>query len=89
MQDQDLLTNICDHNQSALEALYHRYFERLTRFVTQVTRVPETSLEVVNDVFMVVWSSAKNFRGDSNASAWIMGIAYRKALRLNSDSSFR
>lgn len=79
-QDKDLLSDISDQNQSALEALYERYFDRMTRFVTQITRDPQTTLEVVNDVFMVVWRSAQNFRGDSTVSTWIMGIAYNKAL---------
>lgn len=81
LQDKDLLKCICEKNQNALEALYTRYFERMTRFVTQITRDPQITLEVVNDVFLVVWKSAQNFRGDSTVSTWIMGIAYHKALK--------
>ena len=41
---------------------------------------PDTAGEIINDVFLVVWDKAAQFRGDSHVSTWIMGIAYRKAL---------
>ena len=40
--------------------------------------------EIINDTFYVVWRKAADFRGDSQPSTWILGIAYRKAR-----SSFR
>ena len=36
--------------------------------------------EVVNDTFWVVWTKAGEFRGASQLSTWIIGIAYRRAL---------
>jgi len=35
--------------------------------------------EVVNDVFLVVWNKAADFRGQSSVSTWLMAIAYRCA----------
>jgi RNA polymerase sigma-70 factor (ECF subfamily) len=37
--------------------------------------------EIINDTFMVVWQSAAQFRGASRVSTWIIGIAYRTALK--------
>jgi RNA polymerase sigma-70 factor (ECF subfamily) len=37
--------------------------------------------EIINDTFWVVWRKAGEFRGASRVSTWIMGIAYRRALR--------
>ena len=80
LQDKELHQRILDRDQSALEALYSRYYNRLCRFVMQTTQDIDTTEEVVNDVFMVVWKSADKFRGDSSLSTWIMGIGYKKAL---------
>jgi RNA polymerase sigma-70 factor, ECF subfamily len=36
---------------------------------------------VINDTLYTVWCKAGEFRGDSQVSTWIFGIAYRKALK--------
>jgi RNA polymerase sigma-70 factor (ECF subfamily) len=36
--------------------------------------------EIINDTFWVVWTKASEFRGASQLSTWIIGIAYRRAL---------
>ena len=41
---------------------------------------------MVDDTFWVVWRKAKEFRGDSRVSTWIMGIAYRRALKMLRDA---
>ena len=81
MTDSDLLERIKKMDEQALRALYTRYFPRLSRFLARVTRDSELSGEVINDVFLVVWQDAAVFRGDSSPSTWIMGIAYKKALK--------
>jgi RNA polymerase sigma-70 factor (ECF subfamily) len=37
--------------------------------------------EVINDTMYVVWCRARQYTGESKASTWIFGIAYRKALK--------
>lgn len=80
-EDEQLLRRIGRGDQVALERLYRSYYPRLCRFVLRVTRDPELAREVINDVFLVVWHSAEQFRGESSVSTWILGIAYRKALQ--------
>jgi DNA-directed RNA polymerase specialized sigma24 family protein len=36
--------------------------------------------EVINDTFWVVWTKAGEFRGASQLSTWIIGIAYRRRM---------
>jgi RNA polymerase sigma-70 factor (ECF subfamily) len=54
----------------------------LLRFIYRVTGQLELAQEGVNDVMMVVWRNAEEFARRSSVSTWIMGIAYRKALKL-------
>jgi RNA polymerase sigma-70 factor (ECF subfamily) len=79
--DNDLLTAVAAGNRRALEELYLGYHRRLTRFLSRITPRYENVEEIINDTFMVVWQSAKDFRHASQVSTWIIGIAYRTALK--------
>ncbi len=79
--DHDLLAAVAAGNRGALEELYLAYHRRLTRFLSRFTPRYENVEEIINDTFMVVWQSAKDFRHASQVSTWIIGIAYRTALK--------
>jgi RNA polymerase sigma-70 factor, ECF subfamily len=78
-RETDLIARIAEGDRKAFEELYYLYHRRLARFLTRLTRRYDIAEEVVNDTFWVVWRKAKSFRGDSQPSTWIFGIAYRKA----------
>jgi RNA polymerase sigma-70 factor, ECF subfamily len=80
-RDIELLTAVAAGNRQALDELYLSYHRRLARFVSRFTPRYENVEEVVNDTFMAVWQSAKDFRHASQVSTWIIGIAYRTALK--------
>ena len=79
--DNDLLLAVAAGNRRALEELFLRYHRRLARFLSRITPRYENVEEIINDTFMVVWQSAKDFRYASQVSTWIIGIAYRTALK--------
>src|SRR5712675_2890750 len=79
--DNDLLVAVAAGNRQALEELYLSYHRRLARFLSRFTQRYENVEEIINDTFMVVWQSAKDFRYASQVSTWIIGIAYRMALK--------
>ena len=78
-RETDLIAKIADGDRKAFEELYYLYHRRLARFLTRLTRRYDLAEEVVNDTFWVVWRKAGTFRGASQPSTWILGIAYRKA----------
>jgi RNA polymerase sigma-70 factor, ECF subfamily len=80
-QDTALLTAVAGGDRRALEELYLGYHRRLARFLSRFTPRYENVEEIINDTFMVVWQSAKDFRYASQVSTWIIGIAYRTALK--------
>src|SRR5258708_37530740 len=79
-QDEDLLRDVAHGDRRALDALYIGYHRRLARFLTRIAPQYETIEEIINDTFLVLWQHAKEFRGASRVSTWIIGIAYRIAL---------
>jgi RNA polymerase sigma-70 factor, ECF subfamily len=80
-EDQELLARVARGDRAAFEKLYGRYHLRIGRFLYRFTANRELIDEIVNDTMFTVWRKASAFRGDSRASTWILGIAYRRALR--------
>jgi RNA polymerase sigma-70 factor, ECF subfamily len=81
LRDRALIERIARSDRAALKELYLLYHRRLARFLTRVTARYDLAEEIINDTFWVVWQRATEFRGASNVSTWIMGIAYRRGLK--------
>ena len=79
--DAALLAAVGRGDRAAFERLYRKYHPRLARFVANLNRRPSLVQEVVNDTMMVVWKRSDSFRGESQFSTWLFGIAYRKAMK--------
>jgi RNA polymerase sigma-70 factor, ECF subfamily len=89
-QDRELLRRIAQRDRHALEHLYLAYQPRLMQFLARLCSQRETLEEAVNDTFWTVWQKAGEFRGASRVSTWLIGIAWRhalKALRRNGDAA--
>ena len=80
-RDSSLLAAVAAGDRRALEELYLSYHRRLARFLSRFTRRYENVEEIINDTFLVVWQNANEFRSASQVSTWIIGIAYRTALK--------
>ncbi len=81
VSERELLERIAkSRDQVAFRTLYSSYYQRLSRLLARMSVRREDIEEVVNDTFWVVWTKASEFRGASQLSTWIIGIAYRRAL---------
>jgi RNA polymerase sigma-70 factor, ECF subfamily len=78
-RESELIKKIAHGDRRAFEELYNLYHRRLARFLTRLTRRYDVAEEVINDTFWIVWKKAGDFRGESQPSTWILGIAYRRA----------
>jgi RNA polymerase sigma-70 factor, ECF subfamily len=76
-----LLARVAGGDRQAFQELYIAYHRRLARFLTRLTHGYPIAEEIINDTMYVVWRKAGEFRGQSQVSTWIMGIAYRQALK--------
>ena len=83
----ELVRRVAEKDHRAFDVLYRTYYRRLTRFLEQLTRRPHLTEEALNDTMLVVWKKAHTFDGSSRVSTWILGIAYRKALKAVKRSS--
>ncbi len=80
-EEERLIKQIALGDETALESMYALYYPRLVRFLFRVTNNHEHIIEIINDVFFIVWCGAEKFRYQSSISTWIMGIAYKKGLK--------
>ena len=79
--ERTLIDRVAGGDRTAFEQLYTVYYPRLFRFLLRYTASLGHVEELVNDVMLVVWNRASDFRGGSKVSTWILGIAYRKGLK--------
>lgn len=84
--DRLLLNRITKGDRDAFQELYAAYCHPLRRFISKIAGLHDLAQEGVNDVMLVVWRNGASFTGRSKVSTWIMGIAYRKALKLRERS---
>lgn len=71
-----------ERDRAAHRRLFDRYYAGVFAFVERRLGDRESAREVVSDVFLEVWCSAAQFRGDAKVSSWIFGIARFKCLEL-------
>ena len=77
--DAQLIRRIAARDRDAFECLYDRYSPRLISFLNRYLDLASLREEVVNEVMIVIWQRAADFRPTSRPSTWIFGIARRKA----------
>lgn len=80
-EDQYLLSQVARQERAAFEVLYRRYYRRVYYFVSRLVRRDDVAEEVVSDVMFAVWKGAASFAGGSSVSTWLLGIAYRQAMK--------
>ncbi|MGH8176542.1 MAG: RNA polymerase sigma factor [Steroidobacter sp.] len=77
----ELLRLIAQGDRVAFREIYLAYHRRLARFLMRMTFRHDVIEEVINDTLWTVWRKAADFRGESQVSTWVVGIAYRRALK--------
>lgn len=77
-----LLLRVRLGDREAFAALYGLYQPRLYGYIARLLPQQELVEEVLDDVMFVVWTDCRKFRGGSQLSTWIFGIAYRKSMKV-------
>lgn len=79
-QVNQLLVRIGYEDQAAFRQLYKAFSRRVYAYVLNMLNDHTRTEEVVADTLYEVWRHPQHFRGDSQFSTWLIGIARRKAL---------
>ena len=79
--DEELMHRVACKDRQAFEILYRRYYHRVLNFALRIVREQELAEEIVDDTMFAVWRSAAAFEGRSKVTTWLLGIAYRRAMK--------
>jgi RNA polymerase sigma-70 factor, ECF subfamily len=75
-----LLSRIENRDEAAFSELYRAFSRRLYAYVLRQLNDPAQAEEIVADSLYEVWKAPAKFRGDSQFSTWLIGIARNKVL---------
>src|SRR3954467_13115400 len=78
--DDMLLESISNGDRTAMHTLYARHNVRVYRFILRILRDTTIAEDLVSQVFLDVWRTAKQFEGRSQVSTWLLSIARFKPL---------
>ena len=80
ISEQDLVERLIKGQQWAFNVLVERYQNRLLRIAYGVTLNHEDSIEIVQDVFVIVFKKIHTFRQESSLSTWLRKITINQCL---------
>lgn len=75
-----LLARVERADEDAFRTLYRAFSRRLYAYVLRHLGDPSQAEEIVADTLYEVWRQPAKFRGDSQFSTWLIGIARNKVL---------
>ena len=75
-----LLDRVRQADEAAFRELYRAFSRRLYAYVLRQLSDPAQAEEIVADTLYEVWRQPAKFRGDSQFSTWLIGIARNKVL---------
>ncbi|AVT78820.1 RNA polymerase sigma factor [Rhodopseudomonas palustris] len=78
--DEMLLASIAGGDRTAMHTLYARHNVRVYRFILRIVRDAATAEDLVSQVFLDVWRTARQFEGRAQVSTWLLSIARFKSL---------
>ncbi len=80
MEDHQYIKELQNGNEKALQFLYEQYAEGIYNTILGFVKNQEDAEELLQDVFVIVYDKAVNFKFDSAVSTWMYRIAVNKSL---------
>lgn len=80
LSDAELVARIRKHNADAFEELSVRYREIIYRHVLSTIRDSDATEDVVQEVFLRIWTHVEQWNGRGTFKAWLFRIATNFAL---------
>jgi RNA polymerase sigma-70 factor (ECF subfamily) len=78
--DRDLVGRILERDAHAFGTLFDRYGEVIRRHLVQIVRDEAAAQDLVQEVFLRVWTRAEQWEGRGSFKAWLYRIATNLAL---------
>lgn len=80
MSEQDLISGLKNGNEHSYRELFGRYGTMVLNTILGMVPDRNEAEDLTQEVFIEVYKSVRNFRGESKVSTWLYRIAIRKSL---------
>ena len=80
ISDVELVEQIAHHQESAFAELYRRYSYALFNFLHRLVNEPSAAEDLLQEVFLAVWSGAGRYRQMASVKTWMFNIAYKQGI---------
>lgn len=80
LSDEELFQRIQDRDQAAFDELYTRYASSLRLHLLRMLRDQANAEDVLQEVFLRVWTQANTWNGRGSVRGWLFRIATNQAL---------
>lgn len=78
--EEELLSKVSTGDQTAFRALFTQYHQQLGNYIFQITDSAELAEEIVQDVFMKVWTNRASLQKVQNFKAYLFVVSKNHAL---------
>lgn len=78
--DRDLISRIQERDGKAFELLYARHKARVLRYLHSIVRDAHAADDLMQEVFLRLWTRAEQWKGSGPLNAWLLRIATNLAL---------
>ncbi len=78
--DRELIEQICERNARAFEVLFDRYRHSLQKHILRIVRDERAAEDLVQEIFLRVWTNAAQWDGRGKLKSWLYRIATNLAL---------
>lgn len=79
--DVTLIKRIAVQEETALYDLYVLHGQQMMAYALRLTQNQAMAEDVIQDVLVVVWRSAGQYRGEGRVIAWLLGIVHHTAMK--------
>lgn len=74
-EEQALIRRLARRDRQAMGELYDRFSRPIFAYLVRLIGDPAVAEELLQETMLLAWQKASTFRGDSQLSTWLFGIA--------------
>ncbi|MGC6177208.1 RNA polymerase sigma factor [Lacrimispora sp. 38-1] len=75
LSDEALLKKVAEGDQEAFQQLYQNTDRTMYSFILSIIKHPQDAEEILQEVFLKIWTSAKSYKSQGKPLAWMFTIA--------------
>lgn len=75
LSDEKLLIKVADGDQEAFRQLYQNTDRTMYSFILSIVKNPQDAEEIMQEVFLKIWTSANSYKSQGKPLAWMFTIA--------------